>query len=97
MSKCENIKLLLSTQLTPTHIEVLDESHMHNVPAGAESHFKVIIVSPNFNDKFKVARHQMVYACLKDVEYHALSMQTMTPVEWENDSSVIPTPDCGHK
>jgi len=30
--------------LVPMHLEVVNESHMHNVPEGAESHFKLVIV-----------------------------------------------------
>ena len=29
----------------PLHLEVTNESHMHSVPAGSETHFKVIVVS----------------------------------------------------
>ena len=37
--------------LSPEHLEVINESHMHNVPEGSESHFKVVIVSDAFKDK----------------------------------------------
>jgi stress-induced morphogen len=30
------------------HVAVVDESHMHNVPRGAETHFKVLVVSTRF-------------------------------------------------
>lgn len=32
----------------PIHYEVINESHMHNVPKDAETHFKVLIVSEKF-------------------------------------------------
>ena len=35
----------LNTGLDPWHLEVINESPNHNVPDGAESHFKIIIVS----------------------------------------------------
>jgi BolA protein len=37
----------LQTALVPAHLDVINESHMHNVPPGSESHFKVIVVLNN--------------------------------------------------
>ena len=45
MSNQKAIEDKLNAALQPTHLEVLDESHMHSVPAGAESHFKVTLVT----------------------------------------------------
>ena len=44
-------------------LEVINESHGHNVPAGSETHFKVVIVSPAFAGLSPVKRHQAVPAC----------------------------------
>ena len=41
----------LNTNLHPTHIDVINESYMHNVPKGSETHFKVVVVSKEFEDK----------------------------------------------
>lgn len=35
--------------LQPSHIETVNESYMHNVPPGSETHFKVLVVSEEFN------------------------------------------------
>lgn len=40
----------LTTNLNPIHIEVVNESYMHNVPKNSESHFKVLVVSEKFQD-----------------------------------------------
>lgn len=40
----------LTQNLSPVHMEVINESYMHNVPKGAESHFKVLVVSDKFQD-----------------------------------------------
>lgn len=40
----------LTQKLSPVHMEVINESYMHNVPKGAESHFKVLVVSDKFQD-----------------------------------------------
>lgn len=37
--------------LNPSYIEIINESYMHNVPKGSETHFKVIVVSDKFTDK----------------------------------------------
>ena len=41
----EEIENKLKTDFKPWHLEVINESPNHNVPEGAESHFKIIIVS----------------------------------------------------
>lgn len=38
----------LQIKLQPIHLEVVNESYMHNVPKGAETHFKVLVVSEKF-------------------------------------------------
>ena len=38
----------LAEALDLQHLEVVNESGNHNVPAGSESHFKVVLVSENF-------------------------------------------------
>ena len=49
----EQIKEKLTKHLMPTQLEVINESHQHNVPPGSESHFKIIIVSQAFeSEKF---------------------------------------------
>ncbi|MER2512817.1 MAG: BolA/IbaG family iron-sulfur metabolism protein, partial [Nitrosomonas ureae] len=50
-------KLLI---LRPQFLEVVNESYKHNVLEGSESHFKVTIVSDEFNGKMLLTRHRMV-------------------------------------
>ncbi len=85
-------------QLAPSYLEVLNESDQHNVPPNSETHFKVVIVSTQFEDKRKVARHQMIYG-LVDEELagpvHALALHTYTRLEWAERNAVAPeSPDC---
>jgi len=52
---------------------------------GDGHHFEALIVSPAFEGRTRIARHQLVYAALGDrmrEEIHALSMTTLTPAEW---------------
>jgi len=54
--------------------------------SGDGQHFEAVIVSPAFDGKSRVQRHQIVYAALGDrmrEEVHALSMKTLTPEEWK--------------
>lgn len=43
------IKSKLQTALETKHLEIINESYMHNVPKGAETHFKVVVVSDKFD------------------------------------------------
>jgi len=52
--------------------------------AGDGQHFQALIISPAFEGKSRVQRHQLVYQALGErmrEEIHALSMQTLTPTE----------------
>ena len=53
---------------------------------GDGTHFEAVIVSPEFSGKTMLQQHQLVYKSLGDkmgTDIHALSMQTLTPEEWE--------------
>ena len=80
----------------PQYIELLNESHMHNVPEGSESHFKLVLVTEKFEGKRAVARHQMVYATLGQImkQIHALALHTYTPAEYEQTGQAPNSPDC---
>ncbi|CAM9139043.1 unnamed protein product [Pylaiella littoralis] len=89
----------LSAELGPSHLEVINESGNHGASEGAESHFKVIVVSDKFDGKPLLARHRMVNAALKEElvdDIHALSMTTRTPAQWAADGGkrVEPSPPC---
>lgn len=70
----------LSAALSPTRLEVRNDSHRHAGHAGddgsGESHWHVTIVAPAFAGQSRVDRHRMVHAALGDVvaRIHALSM-----------------------
>lgn len=58
--------------LTPTHLDVIDESAAHAGHAGADgtgrgTHFRVRIASPRFEGLSRVARHRLVYDALAEV------------------------------
>ena len=58
----------------------------HITLEGDGRHWYATIVSPEFEGKRPIQRHQRVYATLgtkmQTDEVHALSMKTFTPAEW---------------
>jgi BolA protein len=84
--------------LTPLHLEVVNESFMHSVPPGSETHFKVVLVSPQFDGKRQVARHQTIYRLLAAElagGVHALALHTYTQDEWRARAESVPdSPTC---
>ncbi|MEZ4873547.1 MAG: BolA/IbaG family iron-sulfur metabolism protein [Bdellovibrionales bacterium] len=44
----EYIEKTLSENFNATYLQVINESHQHNVPAHSETHFKVILVTDDF-------------------------------------------------
>ncbi|CAB0035414.1 unnamed protein product [Trichogramma brassicae] len=71
------IRQKLKEAFSPTHLDVINESYMHNVPKGAETHFKVVVVSDKFTDLALLKRHQMVNTLLSyELQHgvHALSI-----------------------
>ena len=78
-------------------LDVVNETHMHNVPANAESHFKVTIVTDDFAGKMLVARHRMINTALVDElkQIHALALHTMTTEEYFQKAGKSPdSPPC---
>lgn len=70
--------------LDPTHLEIIDESHMHIGHEGAKDgagHFRVIIASEQFKGIAPLARHRLVYNLVDDLipyPVHALAIQART-------------------
>lgn len=92
-SKIDRIRSALEA-LSPAHLEVLDESHMHS--RGLETHYKAIIASDAFAGRMRVRRHQAVYAALGPLmqDIHALALHTYTPDEWAAQGSAPDSPRC---
>lgn len=87
----------LTALLNPQHLDVINESHMHNVPAGSESHFKIIAVAEVFEGKMLIARHRIINKALAEElagSVHALSLHTMTPAEWSEKGAAPVSPPC---
>ena len=93
-----SIEKKLSERFAPLHLEVVNESHMHNVPEGSESHFRVVLVTEGFEGKPLIQRHREVNGVLADEmqgQVHALALHTMTPEEWFAKGGEAPeSPPC---
>jgi BolA protein len=102
MVRCMSVETTLQEKLTaalsPSWLDITNESHMHSVPANSETHFKLVVVSAAFNGKRNVARHQLVYAALADElagPVHALALHTYTEQEWAERNAAAPaSPAC---
>jgi len=98
MSREEIIEQQLRQSFKVEFLEVVNESHMHSVPVNSETHFKVIVVSADFEGVRKVARHQSIYAVLGEElnsGLHALALHAYSPDEWKYSVQSSPaSPNC---
>jgi stress-induced morphogen len=101
----DTVEAHLRDKLAPQHLEVVNESHMHSVAKGSETHFKVVIVSPLFEGVSAVKRHQLVYGALGELMgkkpsqggIHALAITSRTPAEWAASPEANVSPLCASK
>ena len=86
------------TILDPLHLEVLNESENHNVPSGSESHFKVTIVTPQFDGIRLIERHRQINQILSEQlsgPIHALAIHAYTESDWTKRFGQAPmSPPC---
>ena len=79
-------------------LQVENESHRHSVPANSETHFKVTVVSQEFEGVPLIARHRLINNLLKEElqgPVHALALHTMTPIQWSAKKQLAPdSPNC---
>ena len=97
MTMQQSIEMRLREAFALEHLEVINESHGHSVPAGSETHFKVVMVSPAFEGLSLVRRHQAVYAQLREQlagGVHALALHTYTAAEWAQRGAAPESPAC---
>jgi BolA protein len=81
MRLSEKIRENLQSAFAPHQLEVFDESEMHRghggYREGGESHFRIVMRSPVFAGKSRIARHRAVHAALGPdlvASIHALSL-----------------------
>ena len=85
----EQILSRLKKDLNIKHFEVKDFTgrHLNHKLNDGGFHLETVIVSDDFKDKSLIERHKMVYKAVGNLmkhEIHALSMKTLTIIEWKN-------------
>ena len=84
----ERIEARLVEALSPSRLEIVDESALHAGHAGArpggETHYRIAVVSAAFAGRSRVQRHRLVYDALAGEiadGVHALSLDARAPGE----------------
>ncbi len=101
------IEIKVQKRFDPIYVEVVDESHTHRVPKGAQSHFRVLVVSSKFENQNPLERQRSLNELLRDElagggPIHALAQKLLTPQEWKEEekkrtAAQWKSPDCVHK
>ena len=86
MSAEDRMRTVLMASLTPTRLDIINESELHaghrGSPGTGESHFRVLVVSEKFVGQSRVQRHRMVNELLATElkqGVHALAISTYAP------------------
>ena len=84
----EAIRAKLERALSPSHLEIVDDSDRHHGHAGhregGESHFNVVLESKLFEGVGRLERQRMINAALATElagPVHALSVKALAPGE----------------
>ncbi len=86
-TRMDRMRERLVETFTPLECQLEDESALHAGHAGAASgggHFRLRIISAQFEKQSRIKRHRLVYDCLDDMmhtEIHALAITALAPSE----------------
>lgn len=86
-SRIDRMRSRFEAALAPVELTLTDDSHLHAGHAGAASgggHYRVRIVSLQFEGQKLVTRHRLVYDSVHDMmhrEIHALAITALAPSE----------------
>ncbi|QPJ63256.1 MAG: BolA family transcriptional regulator [Candidatus Nitronauta litoralis] len=92
----EIIDRIMRETLGATHVDIIDESHLHrgHKAAGGGGHYHVTVVSSKFEDVNLLDQRRLVYTALDDQIngtpklIHAIQIKTFTPNDWESNQKV---------
>ncbi|MDB2518396.1 BolA family transcriptional regulator [Gammaproteobacteria bacterium] len=89
----------LSTSMNLSSLKIINESFMHNVPKGSESHFKIVVVTNDFNNLSIIKRHKLIYKTLDNLmnKIHALSIHAFNEEEFKLNPIILDSPECANK
>ena len=87
-TRVDMIRERLNAALQIESLEIIDDSHKHIGHEGARAgggHYRVRVVSPDFEGQRALQRHRMVYQAMGDAMrndvIHALNIDALTPAE----------------
>lgn len=88
-TRAKQIESTLRSVLNIAYCEISNtsENHKGHSAFSEESHFEIIIVSPDFNGLTKISRHRMVLGMLREqfeLGLHSLSMKLWTEDEYNS-------------
>lgn len=88
MNTINEIKERLNA-LAPSHIELIDDSHVHAHHAGntGGGHYRLLIVSDYFQNQSRLTRQRTIQGLLQNMfgsVIHALSIRALTEQEYQN-------------
>lgn len=80
MTNAELIHSKIIALLSPTHLEIIDDSHKHIGHAGntGGGHYTLIIAAEKLNGLSKLEAHRLIYSAVNDLipeKIHALSIK----------------------
>ena len=83
------IKNLISKNINMIDFKIIDESHKHSNHQKDTNggHFKLFIISDDFENMTLIKRHKLIYDCLDSImkkDIHAISMKLVTNQEFNN-------------
>jgi len=87
MTRADRISAELRSALHTYAVKLIDDSHLHAGHAGARDgrgHFRVRVVSADFEGLRTLQRHQLIYRSLGELmqtDIHALGISALTPAE----------------
>ena len=89
----------LSSSMNLSSLKIINESFMHNVPKGSESHFKIVVVTNDFNNLSIIKRHKLIYKTLDNLmnKIHALSIHAFNEEEFKLNPIILDSPECANK
>ena len=91
--RIEQIRERLVATFAPLDCQLHDESALHAGHAGAASgggHYRLRLVSADFEGQSRIVRHRLVYDCLRDMmhaDIHALAIIALGPSEVSQEAS----------
>lgn len=87
-TRVDMIRQRLEAALRVEALDIIDDSHKHIGHEGARAgggHYRVRVVSPDFEGQRALQRHRLVYQAMGDAMrndvIHALNIEALTPAE----------------